>query len=173
MTVVSYVDFPGQRLRVEYRDGDRLIQVLQVSPEGGRSWSAVLGGKNLEPDLAQELRNGLYQTWYGLRLGGQGRELVRLDGRRTFGDVSGQAVVVRTRGVQTTYLVGPQNQLLAERYRNSQGWLTVLYSDLRPVSGVRIPFWARLYADGTLFAEARILEARVNPDLRPEVFKIP
>ncbi|GIW27609.1 MAG: hypothetical protein KatS3mg070_0972 [Meiothermus sp.] len=173
LTVVSYVDFLSQRLRVEYRDGANLIQVLQVSPAGGQSWSAISGRKALESTLTKELRNGLYQTWYGLRLGGNGREMARLEGRRTFGDVTGQAVVVRTQGSQTTYLFNAQHQLVAERYQNSQGQLTVLYSDLRLVSGIRIPFRARLYADGDLFAEVAVQEARVNPTLGPETFKLP
>lgn len=173
LTVVSFVDFPSQRLRVEYRDGANLIQVIQVSPAGGQSWSAISGSKALEPELAQELRSGLFQTWYGLRFGGTRRELARLEGRHTFGDVTGQAVVVSTQGSKTTYLVGAQNQLVAERYQNSQGQLTVLYSDLRMVSGIRIPFSARLYADGILFAEARVQGARVNPVLKPETFRMP
>lgn len=173
LTVVSYADFSSQRLRVEYRDGSKLIQVLQVSPARGQSWSVVSGRKALEPTLTKELRNGLYQTWYGLRLGGSGREMARLEGRRTFGDVTGQVVVVRTQGSQTSYLFNAQYQLVAERYQNSQGQLTVLYSDLRWVSGIRIPFRARIYADGVLFAEVAVKEARVNPTLGPETFKLP
>ncbi len=173
LTVVSYADFSSQRLRVEYRDGAKLLQVLQVSPAGGQSWSVLSGRKALEPTLTKELRDGLYQTWYGLRFGGRGREMARLEGRRTFGDVTGQAVAVRTQGSQTTYLFNAQYQLVAERYQNSQGQLTVLYSDLRLVSGVRIPFQARLYADGDLFAEVRVQQAQVNPRLSPETFQLP
>lgn len=173
LTVVSYADFPSQKLRVEYRDGPKLIQVLQVSPTGGQSWSSVSGRKALQPPLTKELRDGLFQTWYGLRLGGSQRELAQLAGRRTFGDVTGQAVVVRTRGSQTTYLANAQHQLVAERYQNSQGQLTVLYSDLRWVSGIHIPFGARIYADGVLFAEVRVQKSRVNPVLGPETFKLP
>jgi hypothetical protein len=173
LTVVSYVDFPSNRLRVEYRDGPNLIQVVQVSPAGGQSWSAITGSKALEATLTQELRNGLFQTWYGLRLGGSGREQARLLGRRTFGDKSGTALEVTTQGSKTTYLVNAQNQLIAERFQNSQGQLTVLYSDLRLVSGIRIPFQARLYADGVLFAETRVKEARVNPVLGLETFRMP
>lgn len=173
LTVVSYADFPSRRLRVEYRDGSRLIQVLQVTPAGGQSWSVVSGSKALEPELAQELRNGLFQTWYGLRLGGSGREQARLLGPRTFGDRTGTAIEVTTQGSKTTYLVNAQHRLIAERYQNSQGQMTVLYADLRRVSGIQIPFQARLYADGTLFAEVKVQEARVNPVLRPETFRMP
>jgi len=173
LTVVSLVDFPSQRLRVEYRDGANLIQVIQVSPAGGQSWSAISGSKALEPELTQELRSGLFQTWYGLRLGSSGREQARLLGRRTFGDKSGTALVVTTQGSKTTYLVDSQHQLIAERFQNSQGELTVLYSDLRLVSGIRIPFFARLYADGILFAEARLQGVRVNPVLESVDFKMP
>ncbi len=173
ITVVSYVDFSAEWLRVEYRDGPRLIQVLQVGPEGGQSWSVFSGRKPLQAELARELRQGLYQTWYGLRLGGSGREVARLEGRQTFAEASGQAVVVRTRGAQTTYLVDEQNRLIAERYQSSQGLLTVRYTDLRRVSGLLIPFQARLYADGNLFAEVQVKEAQINPPLSPETFRMP
>ncbi|WP_297852938.1 hypothetical protein [Meiothermus sp.] len=173
LTVVSYVDFGSKQLRVEYRDGANLIQIIQVTPTSGQSWSVISGSKALEPELAQELRNGLFQTWYGLRLGGSGREQARILGQRTFGDVSGTAIEVTTQGSKTTYLVNAQHQLVAERYHSSQGQLTVLYTDFRGVSGILIPFQGRLYADGALFAEVRVQEARVNPVLRPETFRMP
>lgn len=173
LTVVSYTDFTQGRLRVEYRDGPHLIQVVQVSPSEGESWSTLGGRKALEPAFAQELRRGLHQTWYGLRLGGSGREIAQILGKRTFGDVSGQAVLVRTRGSQTTYLVNSQNQLIAERYESTQGTITVLYADLRRVSGILIPFQARLYANGVLFAETRVQQALVNPPLGSKTFQLP
>lgn len=173
LTVVSYVDFTQNRLRIEYKDGSQLIQVIQVSPSGGETWSALGGKKPLEPAFAQELRQGLYQTWYGLRLGGSGREMAQILGKRTFGDVDGWAVAVRTQSSQTTYLVNAQNQLIAERYESAQGPITVLYADLRRVSGVLIPFRARLYTNGVLFAEARVRRALVNPPLDPGTFRLP
>ncbi|RDI96497.1 hypothetical protein DV704_01370 [Meiothermus sp. QL-1] len=173
LTVVSYVDFTRGWLRLEYRDGTRPIQILQVTPSGGESWSMEGGRRRLEPDFARELRRGLHQTWYGLRLGGSGREMAQLLGQRTFGDLTGWALVVRTQGSQTTYLVDRQNRLLAERYESQQGQLTVLYADWRVVGGVRIPFRARLYSEGVLFAEVRVREALVNPPLGPETFRLP
>lgn len=80
---------------------------------------------------------------------------------------------MRTQGSQTTYLVNSQNQLIAERYESTQGTITVLYADLRRVSGVLIPFQARLYANGVLFAETRVQQALVNPPLGSKTFQLP
>lgn len=173
ITVVSLVDFEGQRLRVEYRDGPNLIQIIQITPEANQSWDAQKGTHALGEEMAKDIRSGLYQSWYGLRFGGAGRDAAKLEGERSFADVKGQAVSVSTKGVQTTYLFNAKNQLLAERYGSSQGLTTVVYGDLRPVGGVLIPFQARIYADGRLFAEAKIKEAKVNPGLAADAFKMP
>lgn len=173
LTVVSYVDFAAERLRIEYRDGQTLIQVIQLAPHKSQSWSAQNGTKVLGADLARDLHDGLYQNWYGLRLGANGRQSAKLEGERTFADVRGQAVAVTTRGAKTTYLFDAQARLLAERYQSSQGRNTIVYGDFKPVGGILIPFQARIYADGTLFAEAKVKEAKVNPTLTQEVWKMP
>ncbi|GEM85446.1 hypothetical protein MGR01S_00710 [Meiothermus granaticius NBRC 107808] len=173
LSVVSYVDFKAERLRIEYRDGRTLIQVIQFSPQAAQSWSAQRGTQPLGAELAQDLRNGLYQNWYGLRLGSKGRQEMQLEGEQTFADVTGLTVRVRTQGATTTYLFDSQGRLRAERTDNSQGRTTVVYGDLKSVEGVLIPFQARLYANGALFAEAKIKEARVNPPLGPATWKMP
>jgi hypothetical protein len=108
-----------------------------------------------------------------LRLGGTEREQAQLLGVRTFGDLTGRAIVVRTRGAETTYLVNEQNQLIAEQTQTSMGLLTGLYHDLRQVSGILIPFRGRILADGVMIAEVELQEARVNPVLPPETFRMP
>lgn len=173
LTVISYVDFTAQRLRLEYRDGNSLIQVIQVSPQSSQSWSAQHGTQTLGHELAKDLHDGLYQNWYGLRLGAGGRQSAWLGGEQTFADAKGQTVTVSTRGAKTSYLFDEQGRLRAERNDNSQGRTTVVYGDLRRVGGVLIPFQARIYADGSLFAEAKIKEARVNPPLGPATWKMP
>jgi hypothetical protein len=50
---------------------------------------------------------------------------------------------------------------------------TAYYSDLRMVSGVLIPFHGRVFVNGILFAEIEVQEARVNPVLGLEVFRLP
>ena len=173
LTVVSYVDFVGSRLRVEYRDGNTLIQILQITPGTAQSWDAQGGTRPLGEEIAKDIQSGLYQSWYGLRFGAEGRDEVKLEGERTFADVKGQAVSVTTKGVQTTYLVNDKYQLIGERYSGSQGQTTVVYDDLRSVGGVWIPFKARIYADGRIFAEAMIQSAKVNAALGANTFRMP
>ncbi|MDX2006356.1 MAG: hypothetical protein SFU83_13850 [Meiothermus sp.] len=171
--VVSYVDFLSQRLRLEYYDQEVLIQVVQVSPTEGIRWSQVGGLEDVRGGELTELRNGLNQTWYGLRFGGGGRQTARVLGQQTFQGVRGLGVEVQTRGAKTAYLLGAQNQLLAERYRSGADTLTVLYSDIRAVAGLRLPFAAKLYSNGELFAETQVTAARVNPAFSAQTFRPP
>ncbi|GIW30796.1 MAG: hypothetical protein KatS3mg071_0970 [Meiothermus sp.] len=173
LTVTNSIDVLAQKVQVEYRVGSNLVQAILYTPEGGQIWTAESGRRALEPALADDFKNSFYQSWLGLRFGGTGRELARLEGMRTFGDVRGRAVVVRTRGTQTTYLVDEQNRLVAESYRGSLGDFTAYYDGFRSVSGLLIPFQGRVYVNGVLFAEIQVQEARVNPTLGPETFKLP
>ncbi len=173
LTVVSYVDFLTGQFRIEYRDGDNLIQIIQVSRAQAQTWSQQRGTHSLEAALAKDIRDGFYQTWYGLRLGESGREVVRLEGTRSFAGIKGKAVAVKTKGVETTYLFDEQSQLVAERYRNSQGTLSVGYSDVRNLGGIRIPYQASIYADGFLFAETKVVSAKINPSFASNTFKMP
>jgi len=108
-----------------------------------------------------------------LRFGGEQREMARLEGLRTFGEVRGRAISVRTQGTQTTYLMDECNRLVAEAYTGSLGDFTAYHSDLRLVSGILIPFQGRIFLNGILFAEIQVQEAKVNPKLSLETFKLP
>lgn len=173
MTVVSYYDLSTRQARIDYMVGNNLVERILISPAGGQRWSARTGVVALEPPIFKDLLNNFYFSWLGLRLGGAEREQARLLGARTFGDLTGRAIAVRTRGAETTYLINEQNQLIAEQTQTSMGLLTGLYHDLRQVSGILIPFRGRILADGVLIAEVELQEARVNPVLPPETFRMP
>jgi hypothetical protein len=173
LSVTSFVDFQMQRIKVEYRAGPNLVQAILFTPEGGQVWTPEAGKRALEPGLAKDFKDSFYQSWYGLRFGGAQRELARLEGLRTFGEVRGRAIVVRTQGTQTTYLVDERNRIVAEAYTGSLGEFTAYYNDLRSVSGIQIPFKGSVYVNGILFGEIQVQEARVNPTVGPETFKLP
>jgi len=173
LSVTSFVDFQTLRIKAEYRVGPNLVQAVLFTPEGGQIWTVEAGRRALEPGLARDFKDSFYQSWYGLRFGGDQRELARLEGLRTFGEVRGRAISVRTQGTQTTYLMDERNRLVAEAYTGSLGEFTAYYSDLRMVSGVLIPFHGRAFVNGILFAEIEVQEARVNPVLGLEVFRLP
>jgi prolyl oligopeptidase PreP (S9A serine peptidase family) len=171
--VVSYTDFLSQRLRLEYFDQEVLIQIVQVSPTQGIRWSQTGGREEIRGGELTELRNALNQTWYGLRFGGSGRQVARALDKQTFQGIQGQAVDVQTKGAKTTYLFNTQNQLVAERYKSGADTLTIVYSDIRAVSRLRIPFAAKLYSNGELFAETQVSEAKVNPTFTAQTFRPP
>ena len=171
--VVSFVDFMTQRMRLEYFDGEVLVQMVQVSPKEGVRWSQVGGREPIVGGELTELRNGLNQTWYGLRFGGSGRQSAKVLGQQTFQGVVGQAVELQTKGAKTTYLLNSQNQLVAERFKSGADSLTILYSDIRSVGGIKLPFAAKLYSNGELFAQTQVSEAKVNPSLNARTFQLP
>jgi hypothetical protein len=173
LSVTSFVDFQMLKIKAEYRMGPNLVQVVLFTPEGGQIWTVEAGRRALEPRLAKDFKDSFYQSWYGLRFGGEQREMARLEGLRTFGEVRGRAISVRTQGTQTTYLMDERNRLVAEAYTGSLGDFTAYHSDLRLVSGILIPFQGRIFLNGILFAEVQVQEAKVNPKLSLETFKLP
>jgi len=173
LTATSFVDFQAQRIKLEYWAGPNLVQVVLFTPEEKQFWTAETGKRALEPGLAKDIKDSFYLSWYGLRFGGAQRELARLEGQRTFGEVRGRAILVRTQGTQTTYLLDERNRIVAEAYKGSLGDYTVYYNDPRLVSGILIPFQGRIFLNGILFAEIQVQEAKVNPTLSPETFKLP
>jgi hypothetical protein len=173
LTIVSYVDFVSQRLRIEYYDGNTLVTFYQVGPKEAVAWSQTEGKDSLGADQAQEFRSGMLQNWYGLRLGGSERESARLEGTLSFGTATGRAVAVKTLGVKTTYLFNAQNQLIAERYGADRDLITIIYGDTRPVGGLKIPHKVELFSQGVLTAEAKVVEARINPTFTAQTFKAP
>ncbi len=69
LTVVSYVDFTQNRLRIEYKDGSQLIQVIQVSPSGGDL--ERLGGKTPRASLCPGASPGALPDLVRPKAGGQ------------------------------------------------------------------------------------------------------
>lgn len=171
---LSLYDFVGGRIRVETYQGEVLLSITQVTPQGGQSWTQQSGTLRLPAPQTGEVRADLFRGWAGLRFGGSGRELAAVTGPQTYQQAQGTEVRVRTQGVETRYLLDPRGVLLGEKTASSElGELTVLYQDYRPVSGIQVPFRAQLFAGGRLFAQSETLEATVNPILDEAAFKMP
>jgi hypothetical protein len=174
-TGVATVDFTGNRLRIELYDGDDLLLIQQVTPERNAAWSQESGTINLPAAQARELIDTLATSYYGLRLGGEGREAAQVVGEATFGEVTGQAVEVTTGGKTTTYLLAGDGTMLAERYFSPtlNAEATTLYEDLRAADGLILPFASHQFIGDAPFVSSETQEVEVNAELTDDDFELP
>lgn len=164
ITAVATVDFTGDRLRLEVFQGDQLLEIDQVTPSDGWSWTQQTGTIKLPNVQARPLRESLYQGWYGLRFGGQNRDAASADGAQTFADRQGQAVTATTRGAKATYLFDLSGLLIAEKSQLPQvGQIVTTYGAYRTVDGIQIPFEGVGYLGSKKFFAARVVAAKINP----------
>ena len=167
-------DFGRGRLRVEYLQEGKPTQIVQATPELAQSWTPQSSTVRLPPSQAKSLRDSLWQGWYGLRLGGKGRDKTLLGSAKSLQGVVGQELMVQTRGALATYYFASNGTLLAELDANPQlGDLLILYEDYRPTEGLRLPYRQRVYSGNVLFATVETLELWLNPELGEGEFRLP
>jgi hypothetical protein len=171
---VSVVDFAGERLRLEIRQGNQIAQIQQVTPTEAWTWSTQTGVVRLPNTQAKPLRDALNQGWYGLRLGGKGRESASADGALSFADQKGEGVTVTTKGSKASYLFNANGVLIAEKTGVAQiGEVVTVYGGYRAVNGVQIPFEGVGYVGPAKFYAAKTSDAQVNPSLNDADFAQP
>lgn len=117
---LSLYDFVGGQIRVESYQGEVLLNITQVTPLGGQSWTQQTGTLRLPAPQTGEVRADLFRGWPGLRFGGSGCELAAVTGAQTYQQAQGIEVRVKTQGVETRYLLGPRGVLLGEKTASSQ-----------------------------------------------------
>ena len=172
---VVTIDFAGERIRLDLYSGDELILVQQVTPERNATWSAQSGTINLPAAQAKELTDNLSLSYYGLRLGSEGRESAQVTGEATFGEVTGQTVEVTTGGKTTTYLFDESGRMLAERYFSPTlgAESTTIYENFQEVDGLVLPTVSSQFVGDVPFATSETQEIEVNVELTDEDFELP
>ncbi|MDP2961026.1 MAG: hypothetical protein Q8N71_06340, partial [candidate division Zixibacteria bacterium] len=69
---------------------------------------------------------------------------------------------------QTTYL--PVKQTYRGSGMTGPATMEEIFSDFRDVSGVKLPFHQLTNSDGQKFAESKVLEVNINPEVDPNLF---
>ena len=99
LQAVQVIDFAGERFRIELKVGDSIAQIIQTTPNDAWSWTAASGTVKLPAAQAKPIRDGLYQSLFGLRMGSKNRDSATSDGIIDLGNgVKGESVSVVTKG---------------------------------------------------------------------------
>lgn len=74
--------------------------------------------------------------------------------------------------------IDPQTHLLLKRFYTANimgapGEMAETLSDYREVAGVKMPFVSRLELNGQKLGEAKVVEAKINQDVKDELFRKP
>ena len=168
------IDFVGERFRIELKLGDTVAQIIQTSPKDAWTWTAAAGTVKLPTAQAKPIRDGLYQSLFGLRLGGKNRDSATADGVIDLGNgIKGESVSVVTRGAPAKYVfdesgtwIGGKDDLDGQELLNAQ-------SDYRVQDGIKIPFASKTTIAGQPYINVQLSKVEINPALTENDFAQP
>jgi hypothetical protein len=169
----SYVDFAGERLRLDLSVGDTLVAVQQVTPEGGFLYAPETGTVDLPESELARYREGFVTGATGLRLGAdRERAAVVPDGE--LAGVSGTLIELVTNGVEHAVLLNEDCRFLGERTSDADlGEVVTTGAADAPFDGWWLPTRAELVVQGALFARLETTGGAVNEPIDDAVFARP
>jgi predicted RecA/RadA family phage recombinase len=173
---VVKIDFVTERLRIDIFQAKNLVAIQQYDPKGSSAWNTQSGTIKLPKAEAEAVRSGLYQGVIALKFG-KVRENATADGPGKMLEAQGEIVSLSTKGIKTSYLIDANGVVLAERMTSPQlGSIVNVYSDVREVAGLKLPFAAKVYAEqakNLLVVESQSTEIKINPAFTATDFEMP
>ena len=173
---VVKIDFAAERVRIDIFQAKNLVAIQQYDPKGSSAWNPQSGTIKLPKAEAESVRGSLYQGVIALKFG-KDRENASSDGAGKWLESQGEVVSLTTKGIKTSYLLDANAVVLAERYDAPQlGTLVSVYSDVREVGGIKLPYASKSYieqAKNALFAESKTSEIKINPVFAATDFEMP
>ena len=143
--------------------------------DGEKGWvSAPQGTQDLPESQIKETKADLFRSFINLFqatdlkiqfLGAEEYEGKKLD-VILISDPAGNELKIYVD--QTTYL--PVKQTYRGSGMTGPATMEEVFSDFRDVSGVKLPFHQLTNSDGQKFAESKVLEVNVNPEVDPNLF---
>jgi hypothetical protein len=173
---VVKIDFATERVRVEILQAKNMVAIQQYDPKGSSAWNPQSGTIKMPKAEAESVRAGLYQGVIGLKFG-KNRETATADGSGNMLEAQGEIVSLSTKGIKTSYLIDAAGVVLSERYVSPQlGSVIQVFSDVRDVSGIKLPYMTKLYAEqakNLLVIESQSSEIKINPVFAATDFEMP
>lgn len=135
MQANSYIDLRGNRVRMEFRQGGKLVQVEQLEGESGWQWQS---GKvsSLPANRAAEMRGAFYSGLLGLRQS----QINAANIKSVKPANNGYTIVCEQNGKSYAYLLNDQGRMTGSADQSGQTANFSAYANFRSVSGVLIPF---------------------------------
>jgi hypothetical protein len=173
---VIKIDFASERVRIEILQAQNVVAIQQYDPKGSSAWNPQSGTIKLPKAEAESLRSGLYQGVIALKFG-KDRENASADGPGNMLEAQGEIVSLSTKGIKTSYLIDASGVVLAERTNSPQLGSTInVYSDVREVAGLKLPYASKVYAEqakNLLVIESQSSEIKINPVFAAPDFEMP
>ncbi|MDR6944156.1 hypothetical protein [Mucilaginibacter pocheonensis] len=162
LQVSSHIDLPGKRVRLEIWKNGKLIQVEQLEGETGWIWQ---NGKvtPLPPIRSSEMGSVFHSGLLGLRR----TEIDALTIKNVKQTSSGNVITAVKNGKQFIFMLNDQSQLVAAADNTGRVPSTSVYSNLRVIDGVLLPF-QEIATSGQQRNLIRYQKFEVNPSL-PEI----
>ena len=133
---VSHVDIPGNRIRIELWENDRIVSIEQE--ENGNGWQWLNGRKAaMPPERIAEMKSTLYSGLLGLRKPAINQMQV-LSMQKLKNNT--YSILCKLDGNDYIFAINDQNQLVAEANKTFGRTSISVLSDLRAVQGIMIPF---------------------------------
>jgi len=133
---ISYVNIPGNKIRIELWENGRMVSVEQE--ESGDGWQWLNGRKAPMPAARiAEMKSTFYSGLLGLRKPAINQMQV-LNMQKLKNNT--YSVLCKLDGNDYIFAINDQNQLVAEANKTFGRTSISVLSDLRPVQGIMIPF---------------------------------
>jgi hypothetical protein len=133
---ISYVDIPGNKIRIELWENSKMVSVEQEENSDGWQW---LNGRKAAMPAARiaEMKSTFYSGLLGLRKPAINQMQV-LNMQKLKNNT--YSVLCKLDGNDYIFAINDQNQLVAEANKTFGRTSISVLSDLRPVQGIMIPF---------------------------------
>ena len=165
---VSYVDIPGNKIRIELWENGRIVSIEQE--ENGDGWQWLNGKKAVMPSpRIAEMKSTFYSGLLGLRKPAINQMQV-LNAQKLKNNT--YSVLCKLDGNDYIFAINDQNQLVAEANKTSGRTSISVLSDLRPVHGVVIPFH-EVVTSGIKKLVIRYDNFEINPLFNEDTWSVP
>ena len=165
---ISYVDIPGNKIRIELWENSKMVSVEQE--ENGDGWQWLNGRKApMPPARIAEMKSTFYSGLLGLRKPAINQMQV-LNMQKLKNNT--YSVLCKLDGNDYIFAINDQNQLVAEANKTFGRTSISVLSDLRPVQGIMIPFH-EVVTSGIKKLVIQYDSFEINPVFNADTWSVP
>lgn len=167
LQLTTFIDAVNNRLRVEVRQGQKLLQVRQLEDQAGWQWQ---GGQitQLSPADVAEMNATFYSGIMGLRKPVINR--LQIVKTQQAGDKS--TITCKLDGTDYIFITNAQNQLIAAGDKTAQSMSVSALTDVRDVHGIQMPF-QESQSNGKQKLNIQYVNFEINPTFNSSVWAKP
>ena len=161
---VQKYDFKSLTARIEISLEGQPAVIQQVSKDAAWQWTPQSGVVSLPDAQAKPLRDSFSNGFFALRAKASALTDLKSDGLVKLSDtVSGAGISFKLNGVDNSFVIGNDGVILGGKTVVDAATVVTLFGDNRVVSGINLPFSAKVSSNGQPVTELESSAAQVNP----------